>query len=119
MTKTNRKLRIFLCYSSQDKFIVRSLYNRLVKEDWIELWMDEKKLLGGQDWQLEIEKAVEETDKVIVCLSRESVEAEGYVWNELRKILDKSKEKPEGEFLSSHYAWAIARCLTVYKIGIG
>ena len=55
----DRKLRVFLCHSSQDKPIVRELYQRLNAEGWIDPWLDEEKLLPGQDWDLEIEKAVE------------------------------------------------------------
>ena len=54
MTET-RKLRVFLCHSSQDKPIVRELYQRLNAEGWIDLWLDEDELLG-QKWQIEIEK---------------------------------------------------------------
>jgi hypothetical protein len=61
MPTTDRKLRVFLCHSSQDKSIVRELYQRLNAEGWIDPWLDEEKLLPGQDWDMEIEKAVEAT----------------------------------------------------------
>lgn len=32
---TERKLRVFLCHTSQDKPIVRELYRRLLAEGWI------------------------------------------------------------------------------------
>jgi hypothetical protein len=90
-----RKLRVFLCHSSQDKPVVRELYQRLLTEGWIDPWLDEEKLLPGQDWDMEIEKAVEASDAVIVCLSKGSVTKEGYVQKELRKVLDIALEKPE------------------------
>ena len=71
-----RKLRVFLCHASQDKPIVRELYQRLLAESWIDPWLDEEKLLPGQDWNLEIEKAVETSDAVIVCVSSTSVAKE-------------------------------------------
>ncbi len=95
MTET-RKLRVFLCHSSQDKPIVRELYQRLNAEGWIDPWLDEEKLLPGQDWDMEIEKAVEVADVVIVCLSRMSVNKEGYIQRELKFALDIALEKPEG-----------------------
>ena len=55
----DRKLRVFLCHSSDDKPAVRELYPRLKVEGWIDPWLDEEKLYPGQDWELEIEKAVE------------------------------------------------------------
>lgn len=93
----NRKLRVFLCHSSQDKPIVREIYQRLNAEGWIDPWLDEEKLLPGMDWDLEIEKAVEAADAVIVCLSNHSVTKEGYVQRELRFVLDIALEKLEGE----------------------
>ena len=48
------------------------------------------------DWDVEIEKAVEAADAVVVCLSSKSVTKEGYVQKELRKALDVADEKPEG-----------------------
>ena len=69
----NQKLKVFLCHASQDKPEVRNLYHKLLAETWIDPWLDEEKLLPGQDWNLEIEKAVEASDAVIVCLSGLSV----------------------------------------------
>ena len=56
-------------------------------EGWIDPWLDEEKLYPGQDWDLEIEKAVEAADAVIVFLSNNSVTKEGYVQRELRFVL--------------------------------
>jgi hypothetical protein len=95
MTET-RKLKVFLCHASQDKHIVRELYQRLNTEGWIDPWLDQEKLLPGQDWNLEIEKAVEAADAVIVCLSNTSVSKEGYIQRELKFVLDIALEKPEG-----------------------
>jgi hypothetical protein len=36
---------------------VRELCQRLLAEGWIDPWLDEEKLLQGQDWDMEIEKA--------------------------------------------------------------
>ena len=59
MLSTDRKLRVFLCHSSQDKPIVRQLYQRLNAEGWIDPWLDEERLLPGQNWDMAIVKAVE------------------------------------------------------------
>ena len=92
----DRKLRVFLCHASQDKPAVRELYKKLYAEDWIQPWLDEEELLPGQDWNLEIEKAVEASDAVIVCVSHVSVAKEGYVQKELRQVLDIALNKLEG-----------------------
>src|SRR3989337_344537 len=92
----DRKLRVFICHSSQDKPIVRELYQRLLAEGWIDPWLDEVNIHVGQDWATEIEKAVENSDAAIVCLSNSSVHKAGYIQKELRKVLDIADEKPEG-----------------------
>ena len=38
----SRKLRVFLCHASQDKPIVRELYQRLLAEVWIDPWLEEE-----------------------------------------------------------------------------
>src|SRR5688572_4514778 len=96
MPEANRPLRVFLCHSSGDKPTVRELYRRFDAEGWIDAWLDEEKLYPGQDWNLEIEKAVELSDVIIVCLTHNSVSKEGYVQRELRIVLDQAEYKPEG-----------------------
>lgn len=92
---TNRSLRVFLCHSSADKRAVRDLYKKLVDRG-IDVWFDEKKLLGGQKWKMEIPKAVRNSDVVIICLSKTSITKEGYVQAEIKFALDVALEKPEG-----------------------
>jgi formylglycine-generating enzyme required for sulfatase activity len=96
MTETNRKLKVFLCHASEDKPAVRELYKRLNAEAWIDSWLDEESLLPGQDWDLEIYKATRDADAIIIFLSEKSVQKEGYVNKEIRRVLDIANEKPEG-----------------------
>jgi hypothetical protein len=92
-----RKLTVFLCHASQDKPAVRELYQKLLAEGWIEPWLDEEQLVPEQDWDFEIERAVESTNAVIVCVSSSSTTKEGYIQRELKFVLDIALEKPEGE----------------------
>ena len=97
MTATpTRKLKVFLCHSSDDKPAVREIFQRLKVEGWIDPWLDEEKLYPGQNWDMAIEIAVEKSDAVIVFLSNNSVSQEGYVQKEIKKILDVADEKSEG-----------------------
>ncbi len=91
-----RKLNVFLCHAKEDKSTVRELYRQLTAEGWMDVCLDEQNLLPGQEWDMEIEKAVEAADVVIVCLSSHSVDKEGYVQKELRFVLNIAEEKPEG-----------------------
>ena len=93
---SDRKLRVFLCHASQDKPIIRKLYQRLNEEGWIEPWLDEKNLIPGQDWKLEVTAALNSCDVVIVCLSTSAITKEGFVQREINFALEKVSEKPEG-----------------------
>ena len=88
-------LSIFLCHSSEDKSKVRKLY-QLLQKDGFDPWLDEEKLLPGQDWQIEISKAVKSSDAVIVCLSSKSINKSGYIQKEIKYALDVADEQPEG-----------------------
>ncbi len=91
----SHRLMVFLCHSSADKPAVRTLYEKLVTQS-IDTWLDEENLLPGEDWQREIPRAVKNADVVIVCLSKQSVNKQGYLQKEIRFALDAADEKPEG-----------------------
>lgn len=91
----NRSLSVFLCHASPDKPTVRALYKRLIANG-IDAWLDEERLLPGQNWREEIPQAVRSSDVVIVCISGNSVNKEGFVQKEIKEALDIAGEKPEG-----------------------
>ena len=62
----------------------------------MDAWLDAESLVPGQKWQVEIPKAIRESDVVIVCLSERSVNKEGYIQKEIKFALDIADEKPEG-----------------------
>ena len=95
MINNKRPLRVFLCHASGDKPAVENIYKRLLRDN-IDAWLDKEKILPGQNWQLEIPKAVYNSDVVIVFLSTQSVTKEGYVQKEIKFALDAADEKPEG-----------------------
>lgn len=89
------QLRVFLCHSSSDKPVVRDIYRRL-QANGVRPWFDEKDLLAGQDWKLEIKKAIQNSDAIIVCLSENSINKRGYIQKEIKYALDVADEQPEG-----------------------
>jgi hypothetical protein len=92
---SSRKLSVFLCHASDDKPAVRHLRDKL-HGDGFDVWLDEARLLPGQDWEREIKKALKAADTVIVCLSRLSIVKEGYVQKEVRRAIAIAEEKPPG-----------------------
>lgn len=95
MPEPKRPLKVFLCHAHADRDPVRALYTRLTN-DGVDAWLDKEKLLPGQDWELEIKKAVREADVVVVCLSKQFNQA-GFRQKEVRLALEVAMEKPEGE----------------------
>jgi hypothetical protein len=87
--------RIFLAHATEDKDQVRELYSRL-KAVGLDPWLDEIDLLPGQNWQVEIPKAIRASKMFIACLSKRSVLKEGYVQKEFRLALSSYAEKPPG-----------------------
>jgi hypothetical protein len=90
-----RNLQVFLCHSSSDKPAVENFYNILIN-DGVDAWLDKKNLIPGQDWKIEIPKAVRNSDVVIVFLSSSSITKEGFVQKEIKIALDTADEKPDG-----------------------
>jgi formylglycine-generating enzyme required for sulfatase activity len=70
--------------------------HRYLSQHGIQPWLDQVDLLPGQNWELEIPKALFSSDVILVCLSKNSINKEGYVQKEIVFALDKAMEKPEG-----------------------
>jgi len=90
-----KKLLVFLSHASEDKPAVRYLCERL-KADGFDPWLDEERLLPGQEWPLEIEKAMRSSDAILLCFSARSVAKEGFVQREYKRAMQYQEEKPEG-----------------------
>ena len=92
---TTGKLKVFLCHASENKPIVKNLYDDLVAAGY-EPWLDSEVLLPGMDWDREIKLGLEASDAVIVCVSSLLVDKEGYIQRELRLAQDFQLQKPPG-----------------------
>lgn len=93
--ESKHPLKVFLCHASADKPKVRELY-RTLKRRGVQPWLDAENLIPGQNWEVEIPKAILSADAIIICLSPNSVDKEGYVQKEIKFALDKALEMPEG-----------------------
>jgi LysM repeat protein len=96
MKKQPRKLRVFLCYTSTDKPKVLELYRRLLREDWIDPWIDKEKILPGQHWSTVIRQSLSEADSVIIFISKKSTTKESFVQREMNLAWELSLNKPRG-----------------------
>ena len=70
------KLKVFLCHASENKPIVKELFDDLVASGF-DPWLDTEVLLPGIDWDLEIKKGMRASDAVIIGLSSVSVNKPG------------------------------------------
>jgi len=90
-------LRIVLAYSLEDKPAALDISRRLRVEGF-DPWLDEEKLLPGQNWEIEIQKAVSSSDAIAVCLSKKAVK-EGFVQTEIKYVIDEAYKLPREKTL--------------------
>jgi hypothetical protein len=86
---------VFISYAHEDQEVALGLRERLIALGFT-VWVDTVDLLGGQDWEVEIKKALRESSHVITLISANSVTKRGYVQKELREALDLLDEFPPG-----------------------
>ena len=87
---------IFISYAREDFQQARTLYQQL-KAEGFSPWMDKVDLIGGQQWQPAIEKAIRQAEFFLLLLSRNSVKKRGFVQREIRAALDLWKDKLEDD----------------------
>ncbi len=88
--------RVFISYSREDTESARRLYKDL-RNNGINVWIDTENLLPGQNYNLEVKRAIRNSDYVIALVSSRSLSKKGYVQKELRMSLNILDEMPEGE----------------------
>lgn len=73
---------VFLAYSHFDKDNVRTVYRELQGAGF-HTWLDEQKLVPGQIWHQEVDRAIRSTDVVLLLLSSKTDLARGFVAKEI------------------------------------
>ena len=82
--------RIFLSYTKTDHTKVAHLFDKLMQYGFLP-WMDDKSILGGTAWESAIQKAIEECDYFVYCVSRHSQEKEGVIRKEAKWALKRQE----------------------------
>ena len=95
MAVATRSLKVFLCNADQDQDTVLGFYRRL-KIDNVDAWLAEEELVGGENRELEIRKAVKDADVVLVFLSSHFNRAGDHL-KEVRIALDAAQNLREGQ----------------------
>jgi hypothetical protein len=82
---------IFISYSRKDwKKFVMPLIDYL-REQGFKVWIDQKRLRGGDVWWNEINNAIETCERMILCVSSDSLKSK-YVGKEYRAFILSDKE---------------------------
>ncbi len=99
LQERERPIRVFLSYARADYSRVSYWFRRLLQEGFLP-WMDTKSIVGGLQWEPEIEKAIRECDRFIFFVSRRSLERTGKLRKELNLALEHVREMlPRSVFL--------------------
>ncbi|MBW8467667.1 MAG: TIR domain-containing protein [Thiobacillus sp.] len=88
-------LKVFLNHASEDRALVLPYFEKL-RAIGYEPWID-KKLLPGQDWDEEIQRAFYSSDVVLIFMTPRSVRKRGYVQREIHNALERLKSLLPGD----------------------
>lgn len=83
---------IFISYASPDRDRVLPFFE-WSEEQGLNVWIDCRRLKAGQNWDIEINRALSKATFVIAFVSNLSFDRRGYLQRELKIALDKLKEK--------------------------
>lgn len=85
-------LNVFISYAKEDQKIAIQYYNWLENENF-NPWLDVKKLKGGQNWELEIDRAFKKAHVIIWLMSPQSIYKRGFIQREVKEALDNLRYK--------------------------
>jgi hypothetical protein len=85
---------VFIAHTTENKSDAKYLYDYLHKLD-VAPWLDSEKI-KGQNWNKEILKALNESDVILLCLSKKSVNKRGELPPTFKNALDYARKEPEG-----------------------
>lgn len=83
---------VFISYATPDRDAVDRHVDALERAG-IDVWMDHRRLMAGQNWDEEIRRALAKAAIVVVFMSENSVDRRGYAQREVRIALKQAEEK--------------------------
>jgi TIR domain len=89
------RLKVFVSYAIEDRGKVQELVSKL-KRGGFDPWFDKADIKPGQDWEIEIQRAMLQSHAILLCLSPRSVKKEGFVQKELGIAREIAQRHPEG-----------------------
>jgi hypothetical protein len=85
--------RVFIAYVVEDRDKARRLADA-IEAAGMRPWLDQRKLLVGQDWRGCIERAIDGADFFVACFSNRSLRKRGQFQTELRTALRCAERMP-------------------------
>ena len=96
LVMSQSEVKVFISYIREDYEIAKRLCDDL-EQQGIDVWLDTKRLEGGCQWDIEIEKEINERDYFISLLSSRTVEKEGFFHKELELALERQEQKHDSK----------------------
>lgn len=87
---------VFLSYAKEDVKNASSLYKFLIDEGFT-VWYDKEDLLGGEKWEIVIEKEIKSCGIFLSCLSNKAVNKRGFIQKEQKIALEVVQTLPENK----------------------
>ena len=84
---------IFISYMREDADAARRLHNAITERLRGDVWLDIRRLLPGDEWKPQVLTAIRQTIRLFIPVISANTEAEdeGYVFNEWREAVDRSR----------------------------
>lgn len=83
---------VFVSYANENAESASQIANTLLDLGFSDVWLDKKKLIGGDDWSDRIEEAIEKSDFFLPVLSKEAdARREGVFWEEWIIALERAR----------------------------
>ncbi len=83
---------LFISYATPDRERVLPYHDWLQTEGY-ETWIDCNQLLPGQNWDLEINRAIDRATLILAFVSENTIARRGYVQRELKIALDRLRDR--------------------------
>lgn len=85
-------MKVFLSYAKEDGAVVKEFHDQL-KALGLDPWMDQERLLPGQSWEREIDRALNDANVVLLFMSPRSVKKRSFVTREANTAVSNLRYK--------------------------
>lgn len=111
---------IFVSYASQNAVAARRIADTLLTVGFSDVWLDKKKLIGGDDWSDRIDEAIQKCDFFMPLLSKQAdSRREGVFWDEWKTAIKRARRIQDVFLLPTGIDPEPASNMNYFRIGDG